>query len=93
MAHLMGKAAATCAVAGFLVLGGEISLPGQQNGFYAGPSAASAYVPRYRRYWRLPQYDTSGARIDRYALGWHGWPRSGAPANPCSLGKAQQNRC
>ena len=93
MSHIIAKAAATCAVAGLLVFGGEMPRSGQQDGVYVGPSRAFAYVPRYRRYWGVPQYDTSGARIDRGTLGWHGWPPSGAPANPCTLGKAQQNRC
>jgi len=76
MSHIIAKAAATCAVAGLLVFGGEMPRSGQQGGVYVGPSSAFASVHRYRRYWRVPQYDTSGA-----------------PANPCSLGKAQQNRC
>jgi hypothetical protein len=92
MARIIGKAAATCAVAGLLVLGGELPSPRQPDGIYVGPSPAFAYS-RYRRYWRVPQYDTSGARIDRGTVGWHGGRISGAPANPCTLGKAQQNRC
>jgi hypothetical protein len=94
MTHMIGKAAAACAVAGLLVLGGVMPSQGQRAyyGVYAGPYGGFAYVPGYRRYW-IPQYDTSGARVDPDALGWHGWPPSGAPANPCSLGMAQQNRC
>jgi hypothetical protein len=91
MAHVLIKAAATCAIAGLLVVGGEMRLPGPA-GVSVGPSSAFAGV-HHRRYWRLPQYDTSGARIDRGTVGWHGGRVSGAPANPCSLGKAQQNRC
>jgi hypothetical protein len=94
MTHIIGKAAATCAVAGLLVLGGVMPSQGQRAyyGVYAGPYGGFAYVPGYRSYW-VPQYDTSGARVDPDVLGWHGWPPSGAPANPCTLGAAQQNRC
>ena len=93
MAHILAKAAATCAVAGLLVLTGEISSPRQESGLYVGPSAAFAYVHGDRRYGDIPQYDPSGARVDPYAVGWHGGRASGAPANPCTLSKAQQNRC
>jgi hypothetical protein len=95
MRHMIEKAAVACAVAGLLVLGGVMPSQGQRAyyGVYVGPYGGFAYVPGYRRYWGVPQYDTSGARVDPDALGWHGWPPSGAPANPCTLGKAQQNRC
>ena len=57
--------------------------------------ARDAAIKKDRKTWLVgvPQYDTSGARVDPDALGWHGWPPSGAPANPCTLGAAQQNRC
>jgi hypothetical protein len=79
MARIMEKVVVTSAVAGLLVLGGEV----------LSPSSASAYA----RTWRLAQYDTSGARIDRGMVGWHGRRLTGSPANPCTLAKAQQNRC
>ena len=91
MARIIGKVAATCAVVGFFVLGGEVLSPGQPYGVSVGPSSAFAYS--YRRSGRIAQYDTSGARIDRGTVGWHGRRLTGAPANPCPLGKAQQNRC
>jgi hypothetical protein len=94
MTRLIGKVVAACAAAGFLVLGGV--MPSQAQGAYYGsygaPYGGYAYAPGYRRYW-IPQYDTSGARVDQDSLGWNGWPPSGAPANPCTLSKAQQNRC
>jgi hypothetical protein len=89
MARIIGKAVVTCALAVLLVLGGEVLSPGQPYGVYVGPSSAFAYA----RSWRLAQYDTSGARIDRGTVGWHGRRLNGAPANPCTLAKAQQNRC
>jgi hypothetical protein len=92
MARIIGKMAATCAVAGLFVLGGEVLSPGQPYGVYVGPSSAFAYA-HYRRSGRLAQYDTSGARIDRGTVGWHGRRLNGAPSNPCPLAKAQQNRC
>jgi hypothetical protein len=91
MARILGKVAATCAVVGFFVLGGEV-MPGQQYGVSIGPTSAFAYT-HYRRSGRIAQYDTSGARIDRGTVGWHGGRLNGAPSNPCPLGKAQQNRC
>jgi hypothetical protein len=91
MVRIIGKVAATCAVAGFFVLGGEVLSPGQPYGVYVGPSSAFAYA--YRRSGRLAQYDTSGVRIDRGTVGWHGRRLNGAPSNPCPLGEAQQNRC
>jgi hypothetical protein len=94
MAHMIGKAAAACAAAGLLVLGGMIPSQGQgaYYGPYVGPYGGYAYAPGYRRYW-IPQYDTGGARVDQDTLGWRGGPPSGAPANPCTLSQAQQNRC
>jgi hypothetical protein len=95
MRHIIEKAAVACAIVGLLVLGGVMPSRGQHvyYGVYVGPYGGFAYVRGYRRYWGVPQYDTSGARIDPDALGWQGWPPSGAPANPCTIGKAQQNRC
>jgi len=95
MSYLIGKAAAACAVAGLLVLGGVTPSQAQRAyyGAYVGPYGGYAYVPGYRRNWYVPQYDTSGARVDLDSLGWHGWPPSGAPYNPCTLSAAQQNRC
>jgi hypothetical protein len=63
---------------------------------YVSPYAygAYAYVSPYHHYWWPPvQYDTGGAPIPRGNLGWQGWPPTGAPANPCHLGQAMQNRC
>src|SRR6516165_1617159 len=95
MSYLIGKAAAACAVAGLLVLGGVTPSQAQRAyyGAYVGPYGGYAYVPGYRRNWYVPQYETSGARVDLDSLGWHGWPPSGAPYNPCTLSAAQQNRC
>jgi len=89
MKRIISKVVVTCAVAGLLVLGGEVVPPGQPDGVSIGPSSAFAYA----RSRRLAQYDTSGARIDRGTVGWHGRRFNGAPANPCTLAKAQQNRC
>ena len=91
MARMIGKLAATCAVAGLFVLGGEVLSPEHLYGVSVGPSSAFAYA--YRRAGRIAQYDTSGARIDRGIVGWHGRRLTGAPVNPCTLGRAQQNRC
>jgi hypothetical protein len=80
MLHLIGKAAALCAVAATLAVA------------LATPSEAYRYRA-YRGYAYVPQYDTSGALIDPRGLGWQGGRPSGAPANPCTIGRAQQNRC
>ena len=54
-----------------------------------------AYAQRYRGYyWRYPVgYDTGGAPFFYRDLGWQPGRPGGAPANPCSFGKRQQNRC
>jgi hypothetical protein len=100
MAKIIRQAAVACAVAGVLALGMATSSRSQARygPYYGGPRAPAgsyggyAYVPGYRHYW-VPQYDTSGMQIDPGALGWQGWPPTGAPANPCTIGQAQQNRC
>jgi hypothetical protein len=61
-------------------------------GAYGGP-----YVPRQRGYYRYQDYpagyDTGGMPFSYRELGWQpGWPGS-APANPCTFGQRQQNRC
>jgi len=74
----------------------------------AGPAQARWYGPSYysggygaypvyrHGYYRggyVNQYDSSGALIDPRDLGWQPGPRGTAPANPCTLGLAYQNRC
>jgi hypothetical protein len=61
-------------------------------GAYGGP-----YVPRQRGYYRYQDYpagyDSGGMPFSYRELGWQpGWPGS-APANPCTFGQRQQNRC
>jgi hypothetical protein len=72
----------------------------------AGPAQARWYrygygygaYPVYRHgYYRggypVNQYDSGGALIDSRDLGWQPGPPGTAPANPCTLGLAYQNRC
>jgi hypothetical protein len=67
-------------------------------GAYAGPYGGYAYAPRYRGYYGYYQdypagYDTGGMPFSYRSLGWQpGYP-GGAPANPCTFGQRQQNRC
>jgi hypothetical protein len=62
---------------------------------YGGCGLAEyGYAPGYLRNWYpVVEYDSSGAPFFRGELGWQGGPPSGAPANPCTLGQRQQNRC
>jgi hypothetical protein len=109
MAHLIGKAATLCAVAGTLVLGTAASslaqyvviMPGSPYGYHGGAYGGLAYAPGYYGpgyggyyYWNGPAgYDTSGAPYSYGSLGWQWSPPNGAPANPCTSGQRSFNRC
>jgi hypothetical protein len=69
---------------------------GGPYGAYAGPYGGYAYAPRYRVYrdWDYPVgYDSSGMAFSYRDLGWQPGPPGTAPANPCTFGLRQQNRC
>ena len=96
MAIRCGKAAWICALALVPVLTG----PGLAQPYGWGPGGA--YAPPYPGYYQgrhpragypVIQYDSAGQAIPPGELGWHPGPPSSAPANPCTLGLRQQNRC
>jgi hypothetical protein len=101
MSPIIRNAMIVAGIGGALAIGAAV--PSQAQYYRYGPTVhvspyahgAYAYVPGYRHwYWQPPvQYDTGGAPIPRGNLGWHGGPPTGAPANPCYLGQAMQNRC
>ena len=78
MLSIFKKALVAAGIAGLLIM--------------AAPFDADA---RYRAYYgRYPiGYDTGGVPFYYRDLGWKPGRPSTAPANPCTFGKRQQNRC
>jgi hypothetical protein len=94
MSHIIRNAIVAASITGILAV--AVATPSlARPRIHVSPYAygAYAYVPVYPRYWPPVQYDTGGAPIPRGNLGWQGGPPTGAPANPCHLGQAMQNRC
>jgi len=101
MANFIKTLAVACGLAGILTIAAAAPASAQMYyggpyGAYAGPYGGYAYAPRYRVYrdWDYPVgYDSSGMAFSYRDLGWQPGPPGTAPANPCTFGLRQQNRC
>jgi hypothetical protein len=102
MTNIVRSTLIACGVAGFLATAtaaptlAQIVVIGPYP--YVGPYGGYAYASPYRGYYGYYHdfpagYDTGGAPFSYRGLGWQpGYP-GGAPANPCTIGRRQQNRC
>jgi hypothetical protein len=104
MINIVRNTLVTCGFVGFLTPAAPaiaqvvVIGPYPYVGPYGAPYGGYAYAPRYRGYYGYYQdfpagYDTGGMPFSYRDLGWQpGFPGA-APANPCTFGQRQQNRC
>ena len=89
MTNIVRNTLVACGFAGFLTT--ATAAPTLAQIVVIGPHPYRGY---YGYYHDFPAgYDTGGAPFSYRDLGWQpGYP-GGAPANPCTIGRRQQNRC